>query len=488
MEPEILALPQSILDSYLTAPSLEKFRFHLEKLVRLKDHTLSEEQEALLALAQRALELPYKAFSSLNNADLKFGTVKDSQGQELELTHGSFQLYLRSRDRSLRENTFKSMHQKYADYENTLCELINGQVQTHVFESKARHYQSCLEAALKPKNIDLNVYHSLIAAVRSEIDALHDYCLLRRKLLGVDTLHFYDLHVPLTSELDIKMSYNEAEKAVIDSVAPLGEEYQRRLHEGLKVKRWVDRYENKNKRSGAYSSGCYDSFPYILMNYKGILGDVFTLAHEAGHSMHSYLSHENQPYHYSSYPIFVAEVASTFNEELLMTHLKKEAKSREEKIFLVNQQIETIRTTLFRQTLFAEFELLIHELVEKNIPLTPTLLKEEYGKLNSFYFGDSVHMDEEIENEWSRIPHFYYNFYVYQYSTGISASIALADKVLKGGNTEREHYLNFLKGGCSQYPIDLLKMAGVDMRSPEPVKAAITKFRSLVKELSSLVG
>lgn len=486
MEPEILALPQEVLERLLHSPLLAKYVFHLEKLIRLRKHTLSAEQEALLALAHRALEAPYKAFSALNNADFKFGSIEDSKGNTLELTHGSYQLCLRSRDRPLREKAFKVMHGKYAEYENTLCELIHGQVQSHLFESKARHYQSCLEAALKPKNIDLDVYHSLINAVRSEISALHDYVSLRQRILGVDALHLYDLYVPLTAELDIKMDYAEGEKAVIESVAPLGEEYQDILRKGLQEKRWVDRYENKNKRSGAYSSGCYDSMPYILMNFKGILNDVFTLAHEAGHSMHSYLSRKNQPYHYSSYPIFVAEVASTFNEELLMTHLKKQLKTKEEKIYLVNQQIESIRTTLFRQTLFAEFELLIHQLVEQNIPLTPELLKSEYTKLNRFYFGPSIIIDEEIASEWSRIPHFYYDFYVYQYATGISASIALAEGVLRGGQKEREHYLSFLKGGCSQYPIDLLQMAGVDMRSPEPVKAAIQKFRTLVKELAAL--
>jgi oligoendopeptidase F len=486
MEPEILSLPQNVLDEFLQSPVLAKYAFHLEKLVRLRKHTLSEEQEALLALAHRALEAPYKAFSALNNADFKFGTIEDSSGNKIELTHGSYQLCLRSRDRPLREKAFKTIHGKYAEYENTLCELIHGQVQSHLFESKARHYQSCLEAALKPKNIDLDVYHALIKAVRGEISALHDYTSLRKKVLGLDSLHLYDLHVPLTAELDIKMDYAEGEQAVIESVAPLGEEYQNILREGLRDKRWVDRYENKNKRSGAYSSGCYDSMPYILMNFKGILNDVFTLAHEAGHSMHSYLSRKSQPYHYSSYPIFVAEVASTFNEELLMTYLKSRAKTKEEKIYLINQQIETIRTTLFRQTLFAEFELLIHELVEQNTPLTPELLKNEYIKLNRVYFGPNVTIDEEVSSEWSRIPHFYYDFYVYQYATGISASIALADRVLKGGKNERDHYLSFLKGGCSHYPIDLLKMAGVDMRSPEPVKAAIDKFRTLVKELTAL--
>lgn len=487
LEPEILGLPEELLKEYLASPALEKYLFYLEKMIRLKKHSLSKEQEELLAIANRALEVPYKAFASLNNADFKFDNAVDAQGNSHELTHGSYQLFLRNRDPVLRKSAFEAMHQKYANFENTLCELIHGQVQNHLFEAKARKFQSCLEASLKPKNIDLSVYHSLIEAVRNEIDALHDYISLRKKILNVEELHLYDLYVPLTAQLDIKLNYEEGEKAVIESVAPLGEDYQNQLRDGLQVRRWVDRFENKNKRSGAYSSGCYDSQPYILMNYKNILNDVFTLAHEAGHSMHSLLSRQSQPFHYASYPIFVAEVASTFNEELLMVHLKKQAKTKEEKIYLINQQIETIRTTLFRQTLFAEFELLIHELVEKNIPLSPALLKSEYLKLNQFYFGPGIVIDQLIENEWSRIPHFYYNFYVYQYATGISASIALAEKVLKGGKTDRDHYLAFLKGGCSKYPIDLLEMAGVNMRSPEPVKAAIGKFRTLIKELSALI-
>ena len=283
------------------------------------------------------------------------------------------------------------------------------------------------------------------------------------------------------------MTYEQAEEAVIESVAPLGSGYQNILRKGLLKERWVDRYENKNKRSGAYSGGCYDSMPYILMNYKSLLRDVFTLAHEAGHSMHSYLSHKEQPYHYSDYPIFLAEVASTFNEDLLMRYLLKHAKTKEEKIFLINQQIEDIRATLFRQTMFAEFELFIHEMAEKSIPLTPKLLKEQFSRLNASYFGPVV-IDPLIEIEWSRIPHFYYNFYVYQYATGISAALALSERVVNGGKKECDAYLAFLKGGSSQFPIEMLKKAGVDMRSAAPVEAAIHKFRGLVDELADLMG
>lgn len=483
-EPELLALPDSVMAAFLSSPVLAGYRFHLEKTLRVKAHMLSAEKEELMALAGQALCSSHMAFSAINDADFKFGKVCDSQGKELELTHGSYGLYIRNQDRTLRKNAFLKMHSKFAEYENTICELLNGKVQSHLFNMRARHYSSCLEAALFPNNIDTAVYYALVKAVKENVSALHKYVDLRKRLPGVEKLHLYDMYVPLTADVDIRMSYQEAEEIVIESVAPLGAEYQNTLKQGLKDQRWVDRYENKNKRSGAYSSGCYDSMPYILMNYKDVLKDVLTLAHEAGHSMHSLLSHRNQPYHYGNYPIFLAEVASTFNEELLMRQLLQRLPGKKERIFLLTQKIEDIRATLFRQTMFAEFELFIHETAEKSIPLTPKLLKEEFLRLNAHYFGDQVAIDAEAEVEWARIPHFYYNFYVYQYATGISAALALADRVLKGGNTEREAYLSFLKAGSSRYPIDILLMAGVDMRTPEPVKATIAKFGHLVEQLT----
>lgn len=486
-EPELLSLSKETIDQFLLSPDLKEYRFHLEKILRVKDHTLSQENEMILALSGKALQATQKAFSAINDADFKFGSVKDANGEDKEITHASYGLFTRDQDRILRENAFKKYHNKYQDYENTICELLQGQVQKHLFISKARKYSSCLEAALYPNNIDVSVYHSLIKAVNDNLDALHEYIALRKKVLKIEELHLYDMYVPLTKELDITMPYEEAESVIIESVSPLGKDYQNILHKGLKEGRWADRYENKNKRSGAYSSGCYDSMPYILMNYKELLRDVFTLAHEAGHSMHSFLSHKHQPYQYGDYSIFLAEVASTFNEDLLTRFLLKNAKSSQEKIFLTNQKIEDIRGTLFRQTMFAEFELLIHEFAEKNIPLTPVLLKEEYRKLNSKYFGNEVVIDPAIAIEWARIPHFYYNFYVYQYATGISAALALSDRVINNGDKEREDYLTFLKGGCSLYPIDLLKIAGVDMTTPDPVNQAISKFRSLVKDLKKLL-
>ncbi len=486
IEPEILSMPEDKLQKFLETDALKPYKFTIEKIVRIKKHTLSNELEEMLSSAAKALQTPHKAFSAMNDADFKFPNVVDSNGNERPLTHALYGLYLRDQDRVLRESTFKTLHQKYADFENTLTDVLDGQVQSHWFNAKARHYSSSLEASIFPKNIETEVYHALIKAVNENLSVLHKYFKIREKILGIGPLHIYDTQVPLTKDLDIKMSYEEAEDIVIESVAPLGGDYQNALKQGFKNKRWVDRYENQNKRSGAYSSGCFDSEPYILMNYKGILRDVFTLAHEAGHSMHSLYSRQNQPYHSSDYPIFLAEVASTFNEELLMRTLLKRFTKKEEQIFLINQKIEDIRGTLFRQTCFAEFELFIHQMVEQNIPLTPKLLKDEYRKLNQKYFGDSVILDKEVDIEFARIPHFYYNFYVYQYATGISAALSLAEKVLNGDQSDRDAYLSFLKAGSSAYPIDILKNAGVDMRSPKPVASAIGRFAALVDQLETL--
>lgn len=487
MEPELLALDEASIKALLTAPELKEYSFHLEKIVRVKKHLLSAEMESLMAKTGKALQASYKAFNAMNDADFNFGEILDGQGERRELTHGSFGVYMRDHDRILRKNAFTQMHRKYGEYENTLCELLNGEIQAHIFGVRARKYDSALDAALFPNNIDTSVYRSLIAAVNEELPSLHRYVALRKAVLGYDELHLYDMSVPLVKDVTIEKTYEEAASLIVDAVAPLGPEYQSLLKKGFYQDRWVDRYENKNKRSGAYSSGSYDSMPYILMNYKNQIRDVFTLAHEAGHSMHSLLTHTHQPYQYGNYSIFLAEVASTFNEELLMQLMLKQASTKEEKIYLINQKIEDIRSTLFRQTMFAEFELLLHTLAEQEVPLTPALLKQEYRKLNEKYFGSAVVIDEEIDIEWARIPHFYYNFYVFQYATGISAALALADRVVHGSNKEREDYLSFLKGGSSRYPIDLLQIAGINMLKPEPVKAATQRFRELVDQLGELL-
>ncbi len=485
IEPELLQMSAGELNTLLKSPEVKPYKFFLEKIVRLKPHTLKAEEEELLARAGLALDSSERAFGAFNNADLKFPKVKDENGQLHELTHGSYMTYMASRDRTLRKETFQTLHKTFGEWENTLCEMIHGQAQKHLFYAKARNFGSCLEAALFPHQIDTKVYRALIGTVRAHLPVLHQYMALRKKLLGVEELHLYDLRVPLIEGVDIKMEFDEAAKMIVESVAPLKSQYQQTMKKGFFEERWVDRYENERKRSGAYSSGCYDSYPYILMNYHGRFQDIMTLSHEAGHSMHSYLSTKNQPYQDSSYVIFVAEVASTFNEELTLMHLLKQLPDPRQRAYIINQKIEDLRNTFFRQVMFAEFELKIHESVEKGIPLTPDYLNQEYLQLNRDYFGPSVVIDDEIKHEWSRIPHFYYNFYVYQYSTGISAAHALVQKVLKEGP---DAYLQFLSSGGSKFPLDLLKLAGVDMTTPEPVQSLITHFKELTEQLEALTA
>jgi oligoendopeptidase F len=480
IEPELLQMPEKELDALLASPELKPYRFFLEKIVRLKPHTLDAKEEELLARASLALDSTEKAFGAFNNADLKFPKIMDEKGELHELTHGSYTTYMASQDRVLRKEAFQVMHRTFGLWENTLCELINGQVQKHLFFAKARRFDSCLEAALFPHRIDTKVYRTLIKTVREHLPVLHKYMELRKNILGLDELHLYDLRVPLIGDVDIKMEFSEAAQMIVESVAPLTEKYQQVLKQGLFEEGWVDRYENERKRSGAYSSGCYDSHPYILMNYHGRFQDVMTLAHEAGHSMHSYFSHKNQPYQDASYAIFVAEVASTFNEELALIHLLKKLPDPRQRAYIINQKIEDLRNTFFRQAMFAEFELKIHECAEKGIPITPDFLNKEYLQLNRDYFGSSVVVDEEIQHEWARIPHFYYNFYVYQYATGISAAHALVQKVLKEGP---DAYLQFLASGGSRFPLDILNSAGVDMTTEGPICETVRHFEELINQL-----
>jgi oligoendopeptidase F len=469
LEPEILQSDVKI--------SVPKYAFYLEKLYKQKDHILSGDKEEILALAGQMKSVPQKAFSLFNNADLTFPKITDENGEEHELTHSLYHKYMKGEDRKLRENAFKTMHQTFHKFENTVSELVSGQVQTHIFTQKVRNYENCVTAALTPHHIPVSVYRNLIETVRENLKPLHDYVKMRKEILGVDKLHYWDLMVPLVKDCDKLFSYEEAVEITIDSVAILGKEYCDRLRAGLQKDRWVDVYENKGKRSGAYSSGSYDTMPYILLNYQGTISDLLTLSHEAGHSMHSLYSHLGQPYHYSHYPIFLAEIASTFHERLTYEHLLSKMDGEKERSYLINQQIEGIRTTFFRQTMFAEFELTIHELAEKKIPLTPGRLKEEYRKLNHDYFGSDLIIDEELTFEYMRIPHFYYNFYVYQYATGIAAAYALVDKVKLEGP---EKYLQFLSSGGSQYPIEILKKTGLDISKKESLLSLLNTWKNLL--------
>ncbi len=482
IEPEFLSLNEGQFQSLLSSSTLKPYRFHLEKMGRMRPHTLTPELEELMALSGKALDTSYRAFGALNNADLAFKPAVDAKGQEHPLSTGSYLTYLRSPDRTLRRSAFENLHRGYETHANTLCELIQGQVQSHLFVARARKFNSCLQAALFPHKIDSSVYENLIASIRKRLPLMHEYIALRKKAMKLPDIHLYDLQVPLLEDSKSNMDYEQACQAVIASVAPLGETYQTELKKGLVHDRWVDAFENARKRSGAYSSGCYDSMPYILMNFHGTLNDVLTLAHEAGHSMHSLLSRTHQPYIYAQYPIFVAEVASTFNEQLLLQHLMSQTKTKEDKAFLVNYQIEGIRSTIFRQTMFAEFELQLHKWAEEGVPLTPTLLKKYYTQLNRDYYGPDVVLDPESEIEWARIPHFYYNFYVYQYATGLSAALSLFQKAM-ADPAAKGKYLEFLSSGGSKYPIDLLKTAGIDMTQSTAIDTAMTHFENLMREL-----
>lgn len=487
IEPELLSLNEQDFQRLVNSPELQSYRFFLQKIGAMRPHTLSPDLEEILALSGKALDTSYRAFGALNNADLSFAPAIDSQGNSHPLTKGSYFSLLKSEDRTLRRTAFENMHQAYKTHANVLSELIQGQMEGHLFVAKARKFNSCLEASLFPRQIDPSVYQHLIKSIREFLPFLHEYVALRKKILQLDQVHFYDLMVPLVDEPPFSMPYSEACEVVVASVAPLGKKYQDSLAKGLIEDRWVDVYETARKRSGAYSGGCYDSMPYILMNYQGTLNDVLTLAHEAGHSMHSLLSRTHQPYIYADYPIFVAEVASTFNEQLLLTHLKNKVHSKKELAYLIQYEMEAIRNTVFRQTLFAEFELKMHEFVEKGIPLTPSLLSEEYLKINRDYYGPDIVLDPELAIEWARIPHFYYNFYVYQYATGLSAALSLFKQVSESQES-LHHYLTFLSSGGSKYPIDLLKGAGVDMGSTGPIKDAMMHFKELLEEFKNCLS
>lgn len=487
IEPKILSQSPKKISFFLNSKILAPYKVILERLVRIKAHTLPEEQEALIALSARAMDAPHRAFAAINDADFRFPDVKDGLGHSHPLSHASYGVLLRSPDRPLRQNAFETLHTRYLQYENTLSELLNGEIQRHYFTAKARGYSSCLEAALFPHNIPPSVYSSLIQTVRSHVHVLHRYVRLKKRVLGLEEIYPWDLYVPIASDGSKTYSYDQAAEIVLQACRQLGASYVDRLRQGLTSLRWVDRYENLNKRSGAYSSGCYDSHPYILMNFKGLLRDVFTLAHEAGHSMHSDYSHR-QPFHTSDYAIFVAEVASTLNEELLSQELiDQSADSPKAQASIINEKLEDFRGTLFRQTLFAEFELFVHERVERGEPITPKILSEKFIELNRFYYGDDLHLPPTLGIEWARIPHFYYNFYVYQYATGISAACALAHRMERGGPKEQHEYLTFLQSGSSRFPIDLLADAGVDMLSSQPVAQAIHRFDELLDQFEHLL-
>lgn len=485
--PEILGLARETLEEYFReVPELSLYRHYIGEIQRGREHTLSPREEELLARTGEMAESPKDIFSMFNNADVKFPTIWGEEGEPIEVTHGKYVSLLENRNREIRSAAFSSVYETYGKFRNTLAAMFKANVKQETFYAAVRRYQSSLEAALDASTIPVKVYENLIDTVHANLPLLHRYVGLRRRLLEVDELHMYDLYVPMVSDVDMKVGFEDAKRIVKEGLAPLGEEYLDILQEGFDGG-WIDVYENQGKRSGAYSWGAYGTHPYVLLNYQENLNNVFTLVHEMGHAIHSYYSDKNQPYVYAGYRIFVAEVASTCNEALLIHHLIEKAEDKKEKAYLINYFLEQFRGTLYRQTMFAEFEKTAHAMEEAGESLTAESLCSVYYDLNKKYFGEDIVVDEEIAMEWARIPHFYTPFYVYQYSTGFSAAIALSSRILEKGEEAVEDYKKFLKGGSSAYPIDLLKMAGVDMESPEPVETALKVFGEYLDELEKLL-
>lgn len=484
--PEILTIDAEKLTQFTEEkPELKLYDKVLDDIVRKKEHVLSEKEETLLAEMSEVLSSPAQTFGMLNNADLTFPTIEDEDGVPTELTHGRYTNFLESSKRAVRENAFKAMYQTYDEFINTFSSTLSGQVKKNNTTAKVRNYSSAREASLDRNNIPESVYDTLVEAVNDRLDLLHRYVSLRKKMLGLDEMHMYDMYTPLVEDVDFEYTYEEAQDLLLKGLAPLGEEYSERLKEGFD-NRWVDVEENRGKRSGAYSSGSYGTNPYILMNWQDNLSNVFTLAHEFGHSLHSYYTHENQPYRYGNYSIFVAEVASTLNESLLNEYLVNKTEDPKRKLYLLNNFLDGFRGTVFRQTMFAEFEHLIHKMDQEGEALTPDVLTKHYYELNEKYYGADVVHDEEIGLEWARIPHFYYNYYVYQYATGYSAAQALSVKIQKEGQPAIDRYFGFLSAGSSDYPIEVLKKAGVDMTEKTPIMQALDIFEEKLNEMEAL--
>jgi oligoendopeptidase F len=485
-EPEFMAIPIATINKFLKSDGLKFYRRSIEELLRERKHTLTEPEERLLGLSADIMQMPYKAFSMLNNADIQFPAIDDGSGKKLRLTHGNYFSLLESPDRLVRKNAFNAMFDTYEKYRNTFAATLDGAVKQHVFSAKIRNYRTSLEAALFEDKIPVPVYDNLISAVKSKLPVLHEYFLIRAKALGLKKLNMYDLFNPLVPECKLKISWNEAKKLVQEAFKPLGGEYVSIVQKAF-TERWIDALECKGKRSGAYSSGCYDSFPYILLNYNNTLNDVFTLAHELGHSLHSFYSNKNQPYHYADYSIFVAEVASTTNEILLHEYLMQQQSRRDIQIYLLCHMADEIRGTIFRQTMFAEFEKMLYSKSELDIPLTPDLLDREYLTLNTEYHGKNVVIDPRLAVEWARIPHFYYNFYVYKYATGMSAALKLSKNILSGDGAKLGKYFSFLKAGDSKDVLDIMADAGVDLASSNTISDGLEHFADIVEQLKQLM-
>ena len=485
--PELLAISDEDMNRlYAEAPELELYRLNIDRIRRRREHVLSDKEEAILAAAGEMAASPDDIYSMLNDADLKFPDAVDKDGNKHPVTHGTFIPLMQSYDRVLRKSAFDSLYSVYGQFRNTSAATLSAQLKQLLFFANVRKYPSTLDAALDGNEVPTEIYRNLIDAVHRSFAPMYRYVALRKKLLGVDELHMYDLYVPVVDGVEMKFTFEEAKEIALKALAPLGEDYLNLLREGF-ANGWVDVYENEGKRSGAYSAGAR-VHPYVLLNFKGTLDDVFTLVHEMGHSIHSYLSNKTQPTAYQDYVIFVAEVASTCNEALLMEYLLSVTTDKKERAYLINHFLEQFRGTLYRQTMFAEFELAANEMTQRGEGTTAEALCAMYKKLNEQYFGPEMNVDEEISLEWARIPHFYYDYYVYQYATGYAAAIALSRRILREGEAAVKDYLGFLSGGCSADPITLLRGAGVDMASPKPIEDATKLFDEMISEMEKILN
>ncbi|GGH58490.1 oligoendopeptidase F [Paenibacillus silvae] len=483
--PEILSLPDAELDAFIKNEKLAAYTFTLEEMKREKAHVLSQAEEALLAQVGNLSQAPQTIFGMLNNADLKFPRIKDENGNEIELTHGSYIQFLENPNREVRERAFKAVYETYAKQKNTIAAALNANVTKNMFYANVRKYPSVMEMNLYGDNIPTDVYNNLVDTIHESLPLLHRYMDLRKKLLGVDQLHMYDLFAPLVDEYKMDITYEEAKQTVKEGLEPLGKDYAEALQSGYD-NRWIDVYENENKRSGAYAWGAYGTHPYVLLNHKDNLNSMFTLAHEMGHALHSHYSDTALSYRDAQYTIFLAEVASTTNEALLMDYMLNKSTDPKEKLYLLTYYADQFRTTVFRQTMFAEFEKIIHERAEQGEALTPQLLSEIYYDLNVQYHGKNMVVDKDIEMEWARIPHFYNSFYVYKYATGFSAATSFSKQILEEGQPAVDRYIGFLKSGGSDYSINILKKAGVDMSTPQPIREAMSVFKDLIEQMEQL--
>lgn len=487
VDPEIIAAPQELLERYYEeSDGLPLYRKQIEEIRRRKAHCLSAEMEKLLAMTAEMSQTPADAFSILSNADLVLPEIVDENGEKVRLTSGRYGQFIQSADRRVRKDAFEAMYSTYKQFLNTFASLYNGNVKQQIFQAKARKYASTLEAAVDANHVSPDVYQNLIETVSQNLDKMHRYVSLRKKCLGTEDLHMYDIYTPMIPDMAKTISFEEAKETVLKALAPLGEDYVAKVKEGFE-NRWIDVYENQGKRSGAYSAGAYGCHPYVLLNYNGTLDDVFTLAHEMGHAMHSYYSNETQPYIYAEYKIFVAEVASTCNEILLMEYLLEHTTDQKERAYLLNHYLDSFKGTVYRQTQFAEYEMLTNRMSEEGESLNADNLSNLYLELNKKYYGDEIVSDDEIAYEWARIPHFYYNFYVYQYATSYCAAYSVAHKILEEGAPAVERYKKFLSSGCSQAPVELLKIAGVNLETPAPIQDALDAFGKIIDEMTVLV-